>query len=157
MPQLFFYLSISLILTFIPLPAMLAFCWPNWVVLFFFWINHFKPQTPIYFWIWSLGLLLDLLQATNLGVHVIALTMMNFILTNHRSKFLVYPLVQQMLIIFFATNVYLFFSQFFCVDMPIWRFMLYMFQVSIATTLVWPWIENTSKSKLFTVHKKMSL
>jgi rod shape-determining protein MreD len=155
--QLFAYLCLSLLFTFLPVPSMLSSFWPNWIMLFFLWVNLYKPRLSIFAIIWVLGLFLDLLQATNLGVHVIALLITNFIIAPYRSKFLIYPVTQQMLVIFISTIVYVFFAQFFCIDMPLWRFISYLFGVSLATAFVWPWVDFVSKPKLSIVSKKISL
>jgi rod shape-determining protein MreD len=102
---LFFLLSLNLIFSMIPIPAMLINCWPVWLVLFFYGLNIFFGSRHPFFWIWGLGLVFDLLQGSSLGVHVMALSMVNILLSAHRHKFLYYPILQQSMLVFLGTGI----------------------------------------------------
>lgn len=136
---LFFVLN--LILSLIPIPAMLLNCWPVWLVLFFYWMSIFYQPRHSFMWIWGLGLLFDLLQGSYLGVHVIALSMLNIMLNAHRHKFVFYPIIQQCMLIFWGTAIYLVFSQLYLQDLSPGRFILYVVEVSLVTAFIWPWLE----------------
>ena len=154
--QLPLYLFFSLIFTFLPIPGMFSGCWPNWIVLFFFWLAHYRPHSAILLWVWCIGLLLDSLQATFLGVHVLGLLLLSVLIQQYKTKFLLYPVIQQAIWVAIGTSVYVFFTNFFCVNMSFWRFCLYVTQVSVVTGCVWPWIEFRHKSKLYYVQKTLS-
>jgi rod shape-determining protein MreD len=151
--QLACYLLGSLILTFMPIPQILLWCWPNWIVLFFVWLSYFRPQLPILLFVWGLGLILDTLQATYLGVHVFALTILNLFLNHYKSKFLAYTSIQQVFVVFLACMIYLFCSQFAFVDMTVSYFMIYAVLISFTTALLWPWLEMYIKSHLIALNK----
>lgn len=154
--QLPMYVLTSLVLTLLPIPEMIKNCWPNWIVLYFFWLACFRPRTNLLLWFWGIGLLLDSLQATYLGVHVLGLLLMNLLIQQHRSKFLMYPVIQQTLIVTMSSGIYIVFTQIHNSNMPFWHFMVNVLQVSLATGCIWPWIEFSNKTKMFSVSKKMS-
>ena len=145
--QLPMYLLISIVLSLLPIPEMIKNCWPNWIVLFIFWLACFRSRKNLLLWVWGLGLLLDSLQATYLGVHVLGLLLLNLLIQQHRSKFLMYPMIQQTLIVMMGTGIYIMFTQIQSVDIPVWRFMINVLQVSLATGCIWPWIEFLNKAK----------
>lgn len=141
MLQYLFALMLMLILSLVPIPLLMMTCWPAWIVLFFFWLNFYVPCQQIYLWIWALGLIFDLLHGCVLGIHVIALNILNILITAHRHKFLLYPLLQQSILVMFGTALYLFFSQLYLQDLSFGRLLFYVIQVSLTTAFVWPWLE----------------
>jgi rod shape-determining protein MreD len=147
------YLLLSLILSFIPIPKMLLWCWPNWIVLFFVWLSYFRPNFPNLLLVWIVGLILDMLQATYLGVHVLGLTVINLFFSHYKTKFLVYSSIQQAWIVFLACLIYLFCSQFAFVDMSMSNFLFYALSISSITALIWPWLEMYTRAHLIALNK----
>lgn len=147
------YLLLSLILSFIPIPQFLLWLWPNWVVLFFVWLSYFRPKFPILIMIWGTGLVLDLLQSTYLGTHVIGLALLNLFLNQYKSKFLIYPYTQQIMIVFVACLVYLFSTQYPYVNITFGSFLTYAGLASVVTACIWPWFEMYSKSYVLALGK----
>jgi len=141
MMQYIFALLTMLVLSLVPIPMLLMSSWPSWIVLFFFWLNFYVLRQHGYLWIWALGLMFDLLHGCALGVHVIALNILNLLITAHRHKFLLYPVLQQSILIMFGTSLYLFFSQLYLQDLSFGRLILYVIRVSLTTAFVWPWLE----------------
>ena len=151
--QVALYMLLSLILTFIPIPQFLGWCWPNWIVLFFVWLTAFRPKFSALFLVWGMGLVLDLLQATYLGAHVIGLALLNLFLNQYKTKFLVYPLIQQVMIVFTAGFIYLFSTQFPYVDITFGYFFMYATLVSVVSAFIWPWLEMYSRSYVIALNK----
>ena len=134
-------LLFTVLLSMIPVPDMLVNAWPAWLVLFFFWLNVFSNQQSIYLWVWLLGLIYDLLQGTTLGGHVIALSVLNILISAHRHKFIYYPTLQQSMLVWLGCILYLLSSQLYLFDLSFTRFLLHIVQVSVATAAIWPWLE----------------
>lgn len=150
------YLVLSLFLTFIPIPIFIKICWPNWMVLFFFWLANFRPKTMLFIWMWALGLGLDVLQSSFLGIHVLGFLAINLMVSQYRNKFLLYPVIQQAMLVSMGTAIYLLVTQYFFTDMNTMYFIIYTVQVSVVTGCLWPWLEYHNKSSLFLVQKKLS-
>jgi rod shape-determining protein MreD len=147
------YLFLSFFLTLLPIPVFLKICWPNWMILFFFWLANFRPQTMLYIWMWGLGLCLDVLQSSLLGVHVLGFLAMHLLISQYRRKFLMYPVIQQAILVSMATAIYTGITEYFFVDMNLMFFAIYTIQVSVLTGFLWPWLEYLNKSSLLLVQK----
>lgn len=150
------YLACSLFLTLIPIPVFIKICWPNWMVLFFFWLASFRPQTMLFIWMWGLGLCLDVLQSSLLGVHVLGFLAINLMISQYRNKFLLYPVIQQAMLVSMGAAVYIVITQYFFIDMNMMYFIIYTIQISVVTGCLWPWLEYYNKSSLYLVQKKLS-
>lgn len=106
------YLSLTLLgallLTFLPLPEWTLWLRPLWVPLVFcYWAQAFPEHVSVGVG-FALGLLMDLLLGTLLGVHALLLTLLSFVITKIHKRWRMFPPIQQASIIFVLFLTYLF-------------------------------------------------
>lgn len=79
---------LAMMLSILPLPAVLLNLWPDWLLLvLIYWLLQGK-MLPL-FWVWLLGLVQDLLTGTLLGAHAFIYVMIVYVLQSyyHRLRF----------------------------------------------------------------------
>lgn len=128
----------ALVLSVIPLPAVLAAVRPAWVVLVVIFWNTTLPRRVGVTVAWCSGLLLDQLTGTVLGEHALALTLVSFAALKLHELVRTFPLWQQglaLLPVFIGYEFVLFW-----IDgvtghavAPLWRW-----APVISTMLLWP-------------------
>ncbi len=128
-------------LTAIPFPDWLYNWKPNWIGLFVFYWCITSPQTVGIVFCFFTGLLLDVQHGSSLGEHALCLSFLAyFAATNHR-RFILYPLIQQSIVIFF---IILFYGliieniQRFSSDIS---FELRIIYQALVTAVIWPWFQ----------------
>jgi rod shape-determining protein MreD len=90
-------LAIAMVLTVIPLPAMLAPLRPYWVALVvIFWCLETQALISLGS-AFLIGLLLDLLTGTLLGMHALGLVILVYLVTRFRARLRFFPPWQQAL------------------------------------------------------------
>jgi len=131
---------IALMLSQIPLPIFLEWWRPEFVALFvIYWIMALPQRFGVGF-AWLIGLTLDVLKGSELGINAIALTTIAFITLLMHKKMRMYPLWQQAFVVFLLIVVN--------------QLIFYWFQAVTGTTagnftflipalvsaLMWPWV-----------------
>lgn len=152
--QMLVYAFFSLVLTIVPIPDILYSCWPAWLVLFLYWLNHFQKNTIPTLWIWILGLVLDSLTNMNMGIHVLALLLLQAFITKYRSKFLLFPTIQQIMFVTVGTAIYVLVIQWFSSHADTVKLMFYVLRISLMTAFCWPWIEFLNHNKKITARSR---
>ena len=97
---------VTLILTILPMPKILQGFWPEWTALILLYWGLARPDVIGIGHAWSMGILLDVLRNTLLGVHAVALICLVVPLNYFRLRMRVFPIVQQTLIIFLVLSLY---------------------------------------------------
>lgn len=133
-------LLLAMILTFIPLPVWTVWFRPLFVPLFFcFWAQTFPEQVSVGV-AWFLGLLMDLLLGTLLGVHALLLTALAFIIAKFHKRWRMFPMIQQAGVIFILMLSYLFLQYWIhgLLGRPpgTWKYWL----PALTSALLWPWL-----------------
>lgn len=128
----------ALVLSVIPLPAVLAAVRPAWVALVVVFWNTTLPRRVGVSAAWLSGLLLDQLTGTVLGEHALALTLTSFCALKLQELVRTFPLWQQSVALLPVFVLYEFVL--FWIDgvtghvvTPLWRW-----APVISTTLLWP-------------------
>jgi rod shape-determining protein MreD len=145
--EMLVYAFFSLILTIAPIPDMLYSCWPAWLVLFFYWLNHFKKNSMPTMWIWILGLVLDSMTNMTMGIHVLALLLLQAFISRYRGKFLLFPTLQQIMFVTMGTAIYVLVIQWFSSHADTVKLMFYILRIALMTAFCWPWIEFLNHNK----------
>lgn len=97
----------ALLLTFVPMPEWTVWIRPLWVPLVFcFWAQNYPDQVGVGL-AWILGLLMDLMLGTLLGVHALLLSLFAFVIAKFHKRWRVFPSVQQAAVIFILMLLYL--------------------------------------------------
>ena len=82
-------------------PWWFALLRPEWVLLFvFFWGIERPDRVPMVF-VWFLGLLLDVLQGSPLGINGLCLAAVAFVAWSFYERIRMYSRLQQMVLVFF--------------------------------------------------------
>ncbi len=151
-----FSLLIVLALTILPLPNWLLIFQPAWVLLLFL---FFQFYLPVYFRlsiVFFVGLCLDVLLATILGEHILALTLTVWTSSAIARRFYFYPVGQQMTLIFFYALIY------FGVLQLTDGFLGYGYKLfpillgSITSAIIWPWLQLLAND-IFSKHPRYLL
>ena len=137
---IFFSFLISLMLSVLPFPVGLQWIWPAWVPLvLIYWCMTFPDRVGLGI-AWIIGLLLDLLQGSYLGVNALALLVVAYATHLLYRRLRMYRLLQQALVILFLVTLNQLISQ--------WpqgfsgfniRDLMFLIP-SLASALVWPWL-----------------
>lgn len=98
---------VSLILELIRLPEMISMLRPEWLVLtVFFWTLR-APNLVGITVAFFVGLLLDVVSGSYLGVNALALCIVAYLAIGMHKRFKLYPLLQQSFVAFFIVGVHL--------------------------------------------------
>lgn len=131
---------LAMMLAIFPLPEWLNLLQPLWVVmLMIYWVLN-APQYVGVGCAWFIGLLLDVLTGTVLGVHALALVIISYIVIKISRRMQLFSVVQQSLTIFMVIILYqaiLFWVQAMAGSVPItWYYWL----PSLTSAIFWPLI-----------------
>ena len=93
-------LSVAIVLTLVPLPLNLDLLRPYWVALvLIYWCLEAQDQISLGI-AFSIGLLLDLLTGSLLGLHALSLVILVYLITRFRARLRFFPTWQLALSIF---------------------------------------------------------
>ncbi len=97
---------LAIMLTEAPMPAPLEWGRPQWTALvLIYWVAALPHRVgPWYGWI--VGLLLDILQGSLLGVHALSLALIAVIVQSLHQRFRMYPVWQQALFVLVMVGLY---------------------------------------------------
>lgn len=130
----------ALILTILPLPAMVADYRPEWVALvLLYWIMALPQRIGVSV-AWVLGIALDVLRGALLGQHALALVVVAFIVSHLHLRLRMYPFWQQSVVMGFVLLVYqvllLWIYDMTSTVSTAWSYWL----PSLTGALLWPWL-----------------
>ncbi|MEM5530660.1 rod shape-determining protein MreD [Gammaproteobacteria bacterium AS21] len=132
--------TVAMMLSQIPLPTILEWCRPEFVALFvIYWIMALPQRFGIGS-AWLIGLMLDVLKGSVLGINAIALTLIAFSTLLMHKRIRMYPVWQQAFFVFLLIVLN--------------QFIFYLFQAmagrtggtlhflipAVVSALFWPWI-----------------
>lgn len=145
--QMMIYAFFSLVFTIMPIPDVLYSCWPAWLVLFFYWLNYLEKNSMPSLWIWIMGLSLDSMMNMTMGIHVLALLLLQAFIHRYKSTFMLFPTAQQVIYVAVGTAIYVFSVQWFSSHADTLKLVLYVLKISLMTAFCWPWLEVFSSQK----------
>ena len=131
---------VAFMLTAMPLPDWAQIWRPFWVAMvLMYWCmalpNRVGPGTA-----WFLGLLIDVLQGTLLGMNALGFALIAYLVQNSYQRLRVYPLTQQSVAVGLFLGIYLLLSLWIrgVSDDPkiSWNYWMPM----ITSMLLWPWL-----------------
>jgi len=131
---------VAMMLTILPLPFWAVWLRPLWVpAVVFYWALALPERFSIVA-AWCVGILLDVLLGTLLGENALGLTVAVFVISKLSTRIRLFPMWQQVSIIFLLCLCYLtliFWMQGLSGQPPLsWQFWV----PAISTGLLWPWL-----------------
>ncbi len=141
---------ISLVLSILPMPELIADFRPPWVLLLVLYIEYFLPgnfnQTTLLF----VGLLLDVLLATVIGEHSFALLFVTWIASSKSRRFQFFSMMQQIFLVGFFCLLY---QAIIALISALLGFHYSLF-MPVASAIIgmflWPWIRLLGEDTLLT-------
>ncbi|MFA6302881.1 MAG: rod shape-determining protein MreD [Legionella sp.] len=148
--RLILWFTAALILSILPMPTLLSAFRPPWVLLLVLYIEYFLPGKFKLTSLLFVGLILDVLLATVIGEHSLALLLVTWMASSKSRRFQFFTMVQQICLIGFfclayqaiitVTDLLLGFN--YSILSPIGSALLGMF--------FWPWIRLIGEDSLLT-------
>ena len=133
-------LCMGFILQYLPLADFMSWFVPQWVLMvFIFWQMH-KPRLISFWWVWPIGLLLDVQQANFLGTSVIAFAVTLYVLQLMYQRLKVFNVAQQTLVIFLLICSFQLVSYWSVAIVDDINKPLSLWLPSLVSALVWPWL-----------------
>jgi len=131
---------LALMLSAIPLPEYVEWGRPQWVALtLIYWVAALPHRIgPWHAWV--LGLLLDILQGSLLGVHALSLAVIAYVMQLLHRRFRMYPLWQQALLVLVLIGTYQMALQWAQSLAATGSNSLLFLLPSLISTLIWPWL-----------------
>ncbi|MBL4865350.1 MAG: rod shape-determining protein MreD [Pseudomonadales bacterium] len=135
-----FSLFVAMIFNALPMPSMIEWGKPQWVVLVMvYWVIALPHRVGVTT-AWVVGLLLDILEGTVLGQHALALSVIAYFAFIIHLRVRVFPLWQQCLTVFVLIGIYqviIRVVQGMVSSVP--ETMMYWLP-SIVSAILWPWL-----------------
>src|SRR4051812_17852214 len=91
---------VAIVLTLLPMPEWTIWMRPAWVLMTLIYWATVMPFRVNVGTAWFIGLCLDVLNGTLLGEHALALTLVVYFAVRIHSRFYMFPLIQQAMVIF---------------------------------------------------------
>lgn len=138
--RLFLCFVLASILTMLPLPAIGIVIRPAWVLLLVLYIQCFLSNYFRVWWVFLLGLYLDVMSASMMGEHAFAMLITTWVVSGRIRHFKYYSVIHQMGMIASFCLIYQFvlyvIHAFLGHTVYIWQ----LIGVPLTSTLVWPWL-----------------
>lgn len=139
---LFIALSFALgfILQFFPLADFMRWFVPEWVLLIFIFWQLQAPKLINFWWVWPLGLLLDVQQSLQLGTSVVGFAVVLYALQLMYQRLRVFNVAQQVGVIFLLLCCYQLVTYWASMATDDIHKPLTMWTSALVSALVWPWL-----------------
>lgn len=135
-----FTLLLGLMLTIMPMPLTINAFRPNWILLVMVYWSMALPSKVNIYTAWFLGVIIDILLGSVLGVHAAAMAIIIYISAENYQKIRNFSLWQQSLIVGILAALYnllTFWMEHFLTQVPF--LISYLYPV-ITTIIAWPWV-----------------
>lgn len=138
----------TLVLTIIPLPEIIAVFRPPWVLMFVLYVQFFLPRYFRVTWVFLLGLSMDVLLASVIGEHAFALLLVSGVASNKARRFHFFSVAQQMILIALFCLVYQLVIVLIDAALGYNNEILFAFGTVLVTMIFWPWVKLLTDSTL---------
>lgn len=131
---------IAIMLTELPMPGLMEWGRPQWAALvLIYWVAALPHRVgPWYAWV--VGLLLDILQGSLLGIHALALALVAIAIKALHQRFRMYPLWQQALLVLIMVGLYqLMLNWGQSLQGGVSDSLLFLLP-SLVSAFIWPWV-----------------
>lgn len=137
---LIFTLCSGFILQYFPLVEFMDWFVPEWVLIIFIFWQLQAPNLINFWWVWPLGLLLDVQQGIPLGTSVVGFAVVLYVLQLMYQRLRVFNVAQQAGVIFLLLCCYQLVVYWAMVAMGDMHKPLSLWLPALVSALVWPWL-----------------
>lgn len=123
-----------------PLTDFMSWFVPEWVLLIFIFWQLKLPGVVNFWWVWPIGLLLDVQQNTPLGTSVLGFSVVLYLLQLMYTRLKIFNVVQQAFVIFLLVCCYQLVTYWGVSVVGEPHRPLLIFGPSLVSILVWPWM-----------------
>lgn len=137
---IFFTLCCGFILQYLPLTDFMSWFVPEWVLLIFIFWQMKVPRLINYWWVWPIGLFMDVQNANLLGSSVIGYAIVLYCLQLMYQRLRVFNVAQQTMVIFLLMCTFQLVTHWagMLIDDVNKPFSLWL--PALVSALVWPWL-----------------
>lgn len=135
-----FTIAAGFVLQNFPLTELMNWFVPEWVLLVFIFWQLQAPSLVNFWWVWPLGLLLDVQQSTPLGTSVLGFAIVLYLLQLMYQRLRIFNIAQQMGVIFLLVCTYQLTTYWAVLITDDVQKPLSMWMPSAISMLVWPWM-----------------
>jgi len=128
------------ILQYFPLVDFMAWFVPEWVLLIFIFWQLQAPKLINFWWVWPLGLLLDVQQGILLGGSVVGFAAILYALQLMYQRLRVFNVAQQAGVIFLLVSCYQLVIYWATMSTDDMHKPLSLWLPALVSALVWPWL-----------------
>jgi rod shape-determining protein MreD len=137
---IFLTLSLSFILQHFPLADFMQWFVPEWVLLVFIFWQLQTPNVINFWWVWPIGLLLDVQQGNLLGSAVLGFAVVLYVLQLMYQRLRVFNVAQQAVVIFLLLCCYQMVIYWATLAADDVHKPLSLWMPALVSALVWPWL-----------------
>jgi rod shape-determining protein MreD len=140
---LFLFLSMCLgfILQYLPLASFMQWFVPEWVLMMFIFWQIQKPELLNFWWVWPLGLLMDVQQGTLLGMHVVSFAVVLYVLQMMHQRIRMFNVAQQGGTIFLLVCAFQMAGYWGLLLVEDSNKPLSLWTPALVSAVVWPWLQ----------------
>lgn len=138
--RMFLVLLVAFVLTIVPFAPIIALFRPSWVLLVLFYVHLYLPRYASIGLFFVIGLYLDVILSSVLGVHVLALLLVSWITASTVRRVSFFSLGQQMLSVFLITVIYQVILMVLDMGVGMAVYWLQAVTSAVSAMLLWPWI-----------------
>lgn len=138
--RLFIAVILALALTILPLPELLLRLRPPYVLILLLYLQFFLAEQFNLILLLIVGLALDVLLATTLGEHALALTAVSWIASSRARRFRLFTMGQQMALIGFFCLLYSMLILIMEASLGYYYGFIMPLSSSLISILLWPWV-----------------
>lgn len=137
---LIFTIAAGYVLQYFPLADFMRWFVPEWVLLVFIFWQLQAPSLINFWWVWPLGLWLDVQQSTPLGTSVLGFAIVLYVLQMMYQRLRVFNVAQQAGVVFLLVSCYKLTTYWAILIIDDVHSPLSPWMPALVSVLVWPWM-----------------
>lgn len=137
---LIFSIAAGFVMQYFPLSELMRWFVPEWVLLVFIFWQLQIPTLINFWWVWPLGLLLDVQQNTPLGTSVLGFAIVLYALQMMYQRLRVFNVAQQAGVVFLLVCCYKLTTYWAILVIDDIHKPLSLWMPALVSVLVWPWM-----------------
>lgn len=133
-------LAVGFVLQYFPLADFMSWFVPEWVLMVFIFWQLKLPGLINFWWVWPIGLLLDVQESLPLGTSVLGFAVVLYVLQLMYQRLKIFNAVQQAFVIFLLICCYQLITYWGLLIVSDSSQPLTLWVPSLVSILVWPWM-----------------